>query len=318
MKFVNIVNFFFSQIDKKNWFFVILNYFLVLLITFCDIIFFSIFYLILNKKIESKFINLLLDNLNFFISKYFLSFDLYKFYIIFLLFFLIFKNILTFFQTYFYGNFIHNITLNKSSQVLQTYFDLDFSTFNKKEISIYIKQVLRDVESAFLGIFGLLISFFGEITYVILLLVYLDYLVGLTINVEIIILFMTLSFIIYYLLNASEKLGKLRAFNEIKVFKTLSDILNIFRELKLNNQSKLFIDRFRIFLKNYYKSKIYSGLINITPKIILEFFAILLFLILYKESNLDINNFFIKFSVLALAMLRLIPSIAKLYYKYIL
>jgi ABC-type transport system involved in cytochrome bd biosynthesis fused ATPase/permease subunit len=314
MKFVNIVNFFFSQIEKKNWIFVIFNYFLVLLITFCDIIFFSIFYLILNKKIESKFINLLLDNSNFFISKYSLSFDLDKLYITFLLFFLIFKNILTFFQTYFYGNFIHNITLNKSSQALETYFDLDFSTFNKKEISIYIKQILRDVESAFLGIFGLLISFFGEITYVVLLLVYLDYLVGLTINSEIIILFMTLSFIIYYLFTASEKLGKLRAFNEIKVFKTLSDILSIFRELKLNNQSKLFIDRFRNFLRNYYKSKIYSGLINIAPKLILEFFAILLFFILYKQSNLDINNFFIKFSVLALAMLRLIPSIARLSY----
>jgi ABC-type multidrug transport system fused ATPase/permease subunit len=272
MKFTNTFKFFFSQIEKKNWFFIIFNYFLVLVITFCDVIFFSIFYLILNKKIESKFINSILDNSNFFISKYSLSFDLDKFYIILLLFFLIFKNILTFLQTYFYGNFIHNITLNKSSQVLESYFDLDFSSFNKKEISIYIKQVLRDVESAFLGIFGIIISFFGEITYLILLIVYLDYLVGLSINIKIIFLFMFLVFIIYYLFKTSEKLGKLRADNEIRVFKTLSDILSIFRELKLNNQSKVFIDRFRSFLKNYYNSKIYSGLINIAPKLILEFF----------------------------------------------
>lgn len=314
MKFTNTFKFFFSQIEKKNWFFVIFNYFLVLVITFCDVIFFSIFYLILNKKIESKFINLILDNSNFFISKYSLSFDLDKFYIILLLFFLIFKNILTFLQTYFYGNFIHNITLNKSSQVLESYFDLDFSSFNKKEISIYIKQVLRDVESAFLGIFGIIISFFGEITYLILLIVYLDYLVGLSINIEIIFLFMFLVFIIYYLFKTSEKLGKLRAYNEIRVFKTLSDILSIFRELKLNNQSKVFIDRFRSFLKNYYNSKIYSGLINIVPKLILEFFAILFLYILYVESNLDINNFFLKFSVLALAMLRITPSIARISY----
>ena len=58
-------------------------------------------------------------------------------------------------------------------------------------------------------------------------------------------------------------------------------------------------------------SKIYAGLINISPKFILEFFAILVFFFLYKESNLDINEFFLKFSVLALAMLRLIPSFAR-------
>jgi ABC-type multidrug transport system ATPase subunit len=36
--------------------------------------------------------------------------------------------------------------------------------------------------------------------------------------------------------------------------------------------------------------------------------------LLYKESKLDINQFFLKFSVLALAMLRLIPAFARLSY----
>jgi len=81
--------------------------------------------------------------------------------------------------------------------------------------------------------------------------------------------------------------------------------------LKLNNQAISFIERYKFFLNNYYMSKISAGLINISPKFILEFFAILLFFFLYKESNLDINEFFLKFSVLALAMLRLIPSFAR-------
>jgi hypothetical protein len=163
MKISHIIKFFLNQVEKKNWIFVFLNYILVLIITFSDIIFFSIFYLLLNGQTDSKYLNLFLDNLKFFNNKYLLSIDLSKFYIILLLFFLIFKNILTFFQNYFYATFIHNIALNKSSKILKIYFDLDFESFNKKEVSIYIKQVLRDVESAFLGIFGLLISFFGEI-----------------------------------------------------------------------------------------------------------------------------------------------------------
>lgn len=314
MKLFNTIKFLFNQIERKNWVYVIFNYFLVLFITLSDVIFLGIFYLLLNKQTDSKLINIFFDNLNFLNKKYLLDHDLTKIYLLLLIFFLVFKNILNFFQNYFYANFIHNISLNKSSKLLSVYFSLDFESFNKKELSIYIKQILRDVEAAFLGIFGLVISFFGEITYIIILLFYLNHLLVFNINIEIVILCIILLFFIIYLFKKSDNLGKLRSFNEIKIFKTLSDTLSIFRELKLNNQSKQFIERYKSFLNNYYKSKIYSGLINISPKFILEFFAIVLFFLLYKESKLDINQFFLKFSVLALAMLRLIPSLARLSY----
>ena len=213
MKISNIIKFFLTQIEKKNWIYVILNYFLVLIITFSDIIFFSIFYLLLNKQIDSKIFNSFLENIKFFNNKFSLNFDLTQIYIIFLLFFLIIKNVLSFIQNFFYSTFIHNITVNKSSKILNVYFNLNFESFNKKELSVYVKQVIRDIESAFLGIFGLVISFFGEITYVIILIVYLNHLINLNINFEIIILFIILSFIIYYLFKKSEELGKLRAFN---------------------------------------------------------------------------------------------------------
>ena len=314
MRLFNTIKFLFNQIERKNWVYVIFNYFLVLFITLSDVIFLGIFYLLLNKQTDSKFINIFFDNLNFLNKKYLLDYDLTKIYLLLLIFFLIFKNILSFFQNYFYANFIHNISLNKSSKLLSVYFSLDFESFNKKELSIYIKQILRDVEAAFLGIFGLVISFFGEITYIIILLFYLNHLLVFNINIEIVILCIILLLFIIYLFKKSDNLGKLRSFNEIKIFKTLNDTLSIFRELKLNNQSKQFIERYKSFLNNYYKSKIYSGLINISPKFILEFFAIALFFLLYKESKLDINQFFLKFSVLALAMLRLIPSFARLSY----
>ena len=314
MRLFNTIKFLFNQIERKNWVYVIFNYFLVLFITLSDVIFLGIFYLLLNKQTDSKFINIFFDNLNFLNKKYLLDYDLTKIYLLLLIFFLIFKNILNFFQNYFYANFIHNISLNKSYKLLSVYFSLDFESFNKKELSIYIKQILRDVEAAFLGIFGLVISFFGEITYIIILLFYLNHLLVFNINIEIVILCIILLFFIIYLFKKSDSLGKLRSFNEIKIFKTLSDTLSVFRELKLNNQSKQFIERYKSFLNNYYKSKIYSGLINISPKFILEFFAIVLFFLLYKESKLDINQFFLKFSVLALAMLRLIPSFARLSY----
>ncbi|MSP11150.1 MAG: hypothetical protein EXR14_06105, partial [Pelagibacteraceae bacterium] len=161
MRLFNTIKFLLNQIERKNWVYVVFNYLLVLFITLSDIIFLGIFYLLLNKQIDSKFINIFLDNLNFLNKKYLLDYDLTKTYLLLLIFFLIFKNILNFFQNYFYANFIHNISLNQSSKLLSVYFSLDFESFNKKELSIYIKQILRDVEAAFLGIFGLIISFFG-------------------------------------------------------------------------------------------------------------------------------------------------------------
>jgi ATP-binding cassette, subfamily B, bacterial PglK len=311
MKLTNIIKFFLSQIEKKNWAFVILNYFLVLFITFSDIFFFSILYLLLNKQADSNLINKFLDYFESFGNTFFLDLDLNNLLIFGLLFLLFLKNILNLLQNYFYSSFIHNIALNKSSKILSVYFNLDFETFIKKDSSIYMKQVLRDIESSFIGIFGTVISFLGEITYIIILILYLNYLVNIQLTIEIIILFITLVLVIYYLFKSSDKLGRFRALNETKVFKTLSDTLNIFRELKLNNQSKNFIERYKVFLNNYYKSKIYAGLINISPKFILEFFAVILFFFLYNDSNLDINKFFLKYSVLALAMLRLIPSFAR-------
>ena len=136
MRLFNTIKFLFSQIERKNWLYVIFNYFLVLFITLSDVIFLGIFYLLLNKQIESKFINIFFDNLNFLNNKYLLNYDLTKTYLLLLIFFLIFKNILNFFQNYFYANFIHNITLNKSSKLLSVYFSLDFESFNKKELSI--------------------------------------------------------------------------------------------------------------------------------------------------------------------------------------
>ena len=98
MRLFNTIKFLFNQIERKNWVYVIFNYFLVLFITLSDVIFLGIFYLLLNKQTDSKFINIFFDNLNFLNKKYLLDYDLTKTYLLLLIFFLIFKNILNFFQ----------------------------------------------------------------------------------------------------------------------------------------------------------------------------------------------------------------------------
>ena len=113
-------------------------------------------------------------------------------------------------------------------------------------------------------------------------------------------------------MSLSKKLGNIRAINEIKVFKSLTETLNIFKEIKTKNNNDLFVNRFGNFLKNYFNSRVGAGVINVTPKFIFEIFIILFFFIIFRNQNLSIESFLLDYSVLAIALLRMIPSFSKI------
>jgi hypothetical protein len=83
-------------------------------------------------------------------------------YILILIFFLLLKNILSILQLIFYNNFIFKLAVKKSSKLLSSYLFKTFEEFSKTDISIYTKQLIRDVEGVFVGIFGLIITFINE------------------------------------------------------------------------------------------------------------------------------------------------------------
>ena len=72
------------------------------------------------------------------------------------------------------------------------------------------------------------------------------------------------------------------------------------------------------FFTKYYNSRIGAGAINLTPKFMFEISLLVVFFAIYKNdtSSLNINDFVMKYSVLALALIRLIPSFARLSYYF--
>ena len=101
--------------------------------------------------------------------------------------------------------------------------------------------MVRDVENVFVHAFALMINFISELIYVILIIIFLKNLINFNPNYEIIILLILLISILYYLFIEAKKYGRLRASSEITVFKTLSDTLNIFKEIKIINNSKILL-----------------------------------------------------------------------------
>ena len=314
MNLSKIFKFFVNQIEFKVWLQIVINFILQFSIILSEVLFLSIFFLILNQNIDVSTFPLLIEKLEVYIFPIFKNFTLTEVYILMLIGFLFLKNILSIIQTIYYNTIIFKLSADKSAQVLKAYMDKSYDVFSKKEISIYVKQLVKDVENVFVGIFGLIISFISEIIYVLVLIYYVSHLVSFNPMIEIYFIFVAIALILYLLFRVAKKYGEVRAYNEINFFKALTDTLNIFKEIKLLENTKDFIARYKNFLNKYYNSRVGAAAINLTPKFMFEIFLLIIFFVIYKHESdgLDINAFVMKYSVLALALVRLIPSFAKL------
>ena len=314
MKLSKIFKFFVKQIEFKMWLQIAVNFILQFSIVLSEILFLSIFFLILNQNIDVSTFSLLIEKLEVYIFPIFESLTVTEIYILMLIGFLFLKNILLIIQSIYYNTIIFKLSADKSAQVLKSYMDKSYDVFSKKEISIYVKQLVRDVENVFVGIFGLIISFISEIIYVLVLTYYVSHLVSFNPMIEIYFIFVAIALILYLLFRVAKKYGEVRAYNEISFFKALTDTLNIFKEIKLLENTKDFIARYKNFLNKYYNSRIGAAAINLTPKFMFEIFLLITFFVIYKNESdgLNINEFVMKYSVLALALVRLIPSFARL------
>lgn len=314
MTLIKLLKFFIKEINFKTWLNVLINFVIQFSIIISEILFLSTFFLLLNQKKDTNLFSIFFDKIEYYFTPYFKEHSLTEIYIGLLIFFLITKNILTLFQNVFLNNFIFNVSSQKSAKILESYLSKSYKNFSKKEISIYLKQLVRDVENVFVGIFGLIINFIGEFIYALVLIFFVNSLVGFNPSYEIFILIVIIIIILSILYLGAKKFGELRAINETKVFKILSDTLNIFKEIKLVEQTNIFISRYHKFLSQYYKTRIIGGLISLSPKFMFEVFLLLLFYIMFRNENgeMNITDFIIKYSVLAIALMRLIPTFSKL------
>ena len=304
--------FFFKEIDKTVWFKVFVNYFLILGLILSELLFLSNFFILINGQDNIIENNKLIVQLNNFINNSFENFTSSEGLLILLIFFLILKNILNLYQNYFQFNFIYNLAVIKASKLLKVYLFKSYQDFTKKDLSVYIKQITRDIEHVFVGIFGLLISTFGDLIYLISLLIFSFSIVNINIDLTIIFLLFIFGFFINFLFSISKKLGETRGRTEQNTFKFLSDILRIFKELKVKDKSETFINRFSLTYNTYYNTRIRQGIVNLTPKSLLELMILIFFFLIFVKSNMTIESFIIKYSVFALAILRLLPVVARL------
>ncbi len=309
---MEIFNFFINQIDKKIWFKVFFNYILIFLLIISELLFLSNFFLLVNSQSATALDNNIINQINVLILNTFKNFSYTEIILIFLIFFLILKNILSLYQVYFQFSFVYKLTAEKASKLLKNYLHKNYEDFLKKDISIYIKQTTRDIEYVFAGIFGLIISILGDVVYVSALIFFSLSIVEIDINLQIILLLIIFALLINFLFSLSKKLGEIRGITEQNTFKFLSDTLRIFKEIKIKEKTENFINRFFLTYSRYFRTRVIQGIINLMPKFSLELLFLFLFFIFFINDSLTIDKFILKYSVFAIALIRLIPSVARL------
>ena len=147
MKSKNLFTFFLREIDIKTWLKVNVNLILQLLLVLFEILFISTFFLLINGTVDIGLIGNYLEKIKDYIHLNIFSSSQPEIYILLLVLFLLIKNLLTLFQIYFYSNMVFQLTKDKSENILKIYLSKSYEKFNKKTVSEYIKQIIRDAEA---------------------------------------------------------------------------------------------------------------------------------------------------------------------------
>jgi hypothetical protein len=86
-----------------------------------------------------------------------------------------------------------------------------------------------------------------------------------------------------------------------------------FKEIKISNKSEELVNRFNFFVSNYQRSKIISVTLSSFPKLLFEIGLLIFFYISFLETDLSINLFIAKFSVLVITLIRILPPLSRIF-----
>lgn len=237
--------------------------------------------------------------------------------LIFLVVFLL-KNILLTFSSIKETQFIFKTKKYLSEKLLKNYITKDSNFLNKKNSSVILNILTKEV-SFFVHLLINLLILISESLILFSIILFM-----LLIETKLFLLIFGLIFIFFLIFNLVSKkkikfLANERLFYDTKFIKECREIIDGSREIKIYNKSKYFLDEFyrtndKIY-NTYWKSEIFQKI----PKFWLEYFIIVfiaLFIFYLSLKNYDTNFIAIKLGIIGLAVARLMPSAARIFQSY--
>lgn len=261
---------------------------------------------------ENSFFLQYIENLNLNINK-----DNLLFYILTLFFFsFILKNIITIYINYLLTDFRFSIMSNLSDKIYTDYLKKDFAFLrNSKKISL-VKDIIEESSNVSQNIIFQFLNIISDSILIGSVIIFLFFTFTLE-TLYLSIYFFTMGIIYYYFVKKKLiKLGASRYDQLEKRYQSLLDGFSSFIQIKLSNKESNFLSKFKVFNKNFFKISLKYSVYQILPKYLFEIsFAIFFILMIFiaRQIEYSFNSLIILISVYAVAGLKLLPSISRIF-----
>ena len=119
----------------------------------------------------------------------------------------------------------------------------------------------------------------------------------------------------YYFKKRIENRSKIRAENDIEIFKTLQHAFGSFIETKLFKKESFFLDRYENFFRKKETQNMYLNILNAMPKIFLELIMVIfvgIFFVINYESNKEFIEIVPLMTLVVVSFARLMPTLSML------
>ena len=229
-----------------------------------------------------------------------------------LLFFLLFlfKNIYFIIITYFQNSFIFNFKRKVSNEIFEKLITSEYKSFNTKNSSAYLKNIIGDTTQVAQCI-GMLIIFYSDL--LVLLCVFIM-LMLFNFEVTVLVFIILISLLIIYVVFFKKKfkvLGVDRYNKEEKIYKLLNNTFGSFTEIKLFKKEKYFSKLYDGINTTYIETLKKYDFLQSIPRVFFELFgitiiiAVIIFAKLKNEA--EIVNYLPLISIFSLSLIRLMP-----------
>ena len=225
-----------------------------------------------------------------------------------------FKGIFLFLATYIQNKFSFETNTYVSKKIFKSYLFKDYSFHLKNNPATLNQRIHNEVvqSTMYLDWSLKLINCIILILAILIILLVNSTAIGI---LNFLFILLGLILVRYFFKKRIEHRSKIRAKNDVEIFKTLQHAFGSFIETKLFKKESLFLNYYENFFRKKETQNMYLNILNSTPKILIELFMVIfigIFFVTSYESNSKFVEILPLMTLVVVSFARLMPALSML------
>ena len=224
------------------------------------------------------------------------------------------KGIFLFLATYIQNKFSFEVNAFVSKKIFKSYLFKDYFFHLKNNPATLNQRIHNEVAQAtmYLDWSLKLINCIILILAILIILLFNSTVIGI---LNFLFILLGLILVRYFFKKRIEHRSKIRAENDVQIFKTLQHAFGSFIETKLFKKESLFLSYYENFFRKKETQHMYLNILNSTPKIFIELFMVVfiaIFFVTSYESNNKFEEIIPLITLVVVSFARLMPALSML------